>query len=253
MTIPESEERDRIELEMLLTKGTPLVAVQGYSSEEVIHVYQRASELCESLGQPSRLVPIFVGLALHHAVAGEVPLMRRFAEQSYSMASRGTDRVHKLLAHRAQGLSHMFLGNLSEAIRHYESVVRLYDPEQDRLLATTNLTDPRAASCALLAPLWWVSGYPDRARDLAGNAFQYASEQGHLNTTGFVTRWAGQALSMLCRNVESTKQHSEFLRTFAAEHHLELWRADSTIGLGWVAGKEGRLKEGRALLEEGSE
>ena len=50
LTLPESEERDRRELEFQMALGMPLVATEGYGTDVVMSVYERVQELGRTPG-----------------------------------------------------------------------------------------------------------------------------------------------------------------------------------------------------------
>jgi hypothetical protein len=49
--LPASIERDRAELDFQLAIGTPLIALSAWSDPAVAAAYERAGEICESLGE----------------------------------------------------------------------------------------------------------------------------------------------------------------------------------------------------------
>jgi predicted ATPase len=81
MTLPASTERDRLELEIQLALGTPLIALFSWSGAQVAATYERASILCERLGDAERVIPALFGLASNRLVRGETQAARRLAEQ----------------------------------------------------------------------------------------------------------------------------------------------------------------------------
>ena len=50
LTLPESQERDRRELELQMALGMSLVATEGYGTDAVSTVYERVQELGRRLG-----------------------------------------------------------------------------------------------------------------------------------------------------------------------------------------------------------
>jgi predicted ATPase len=55
--LPDSPERSRRELPLLLAIGPALIAVRGYGAPETERAYTRARELCERLGDPWSFSP----------------------------------------------------------------------------------------------------------------------------------------------------------------------------------------------------
>ena len=108
--LPASAERDRMELDFQLAIGTPLIALSGWSGPQVAAAYERASVLCESLGETEHLVPALFGLASNRVVRGQTRAAQRLAERCRALAERRRDPVDRLLAHRAMGAALMQLG-----------------------------------------------------------------------------------------------------------------------------------------------
>src|SRR5262249_52465685 len=61
-TLPETPERTRREVDMLIALGASLLAVKGYAASEVGETYTRARLLCEHLEDSSQLFPVLRGL-----------------------------------------------------------------------------------------------------------------------------------------------------------------------------------------------
>ena len=50
-SLPASTERDRLELDLQLAIGTPLIVLHGWGGQPVATAYERAGTLCERLGE----------------------------------------------------------------------------------------------------------------------------------------------------------------------------------------------------------
>jgi hypothetical protein len=61
-TLPETSERTRDELSLLIPLGPALIAMKGYTSAEVVHVYNRAYELCRDGGEEEQRFSVLTGL-----------------------------------------------------------------------------------------------------------------------------------------------------------------------------------------------
>ena len=55
LTLPESQQRDRRELELQMALGMPLAATEGYGTDVVNSVYERVHELGGGLGDTQKL------------------------------------------------------------------------------------------------------------------------------------------------------------------------------------------------------
>jgi predicted ATPase len=87
-TFPENAERDRRELELLVTLGPVLVTTQGYSRPEVGALYERALVLARRLDRHSHLIPVLSGAWVFHVVRGQLEISRELAQQCLDLANQ---------------------------------------------------------------------------------------------------------------------------------------------------------------------
>ena len=81
LKLPDTAERAEQELCLQLTLGVPLVATEGYAAPEVGHVYLRARELCQQLGETPDISEVLWGLRSFHALRAELGTAREIAEE----------------------------------------------------------------------------------------------------------------------------------------------------------------------------
>jgi predicted ATPase len=142
MTLPDTVERARQELDMQVTLGPVLMAVKGQFSPETQQAYARARELCQHVGETPQLFPVLHGLWRFHMVRAEFRTTRELAEQLFSLAQRAQDPALLLEAHRVMGQTMFCLGEMAPARAHFEQGMALYDPQQHRSHAFVYGQDP---------------------------------------------------------------------------------------------------------------
>jgi predicted ATPase len=79
-TLPDTPERMQQELQLQVTRGVSLVAVQGYAAPEVERVYSRARALCQHVGDTPQLFPVLRGLFLFYLNCGQMQTAQELAE-----------------------------------------------------------------------------------------------------------------------------------------------------------------------------
>ena len=163
MTLPDTLERARQELDMQTTLGPVLMAVKGFASLDTERAYARARELCQQVGETPQLFPVLYGLFRFHMVRAELQTTRELAEQLFSLAQRAQDPALLLEAHRVLGQTMFWLGEMAPARAHLEQGMALYDPQQHRSHAFVYGQDPGVACRSFAAMPIWVLGYPDQA------------------------------------------------------------------------------------------
>src|SRR5207249_8328869 len=100
-SLPNSPERDRLELQAQLCIGAILIATRGYAATEVEEAYSRARELCQQIGDKSHLFPALRGLWAFHIGRAEYHQARELGEQLLKLAESEEDHAIWLEAHRA--------------------------------------------------------------------------------------------------------------------------------------------------------
>jgi predicted ATPase len=250
MTLPNSTEKHRQELDFQLALGTPLAARHGYGSPPVGAARDRAIALCERLGDTQRLLPSLFGQFLYCLTSGRIPKALEYAERCQSMAAHTGDRVTRLIAHRAMGTALLEMGEFEAARAQYDQFLALHNAEWNRSLSVHYVTDSHATVLALLALSLWPLGYPDQAVAVREKAFKRAMEANHANTSGVVSIYAGAQLSVLLGNMEDVKSYVENLN--AREGRVPPWAINcGQILKGWAIGCAEQLEDGIALMQKG--
>src|SRR5271156_5037255 len=117
-TMPDSRERDQIELKIQMMMGPLLVAVQGFSSAELATNIQRAQELCRHAGETPEMFGVLAGLWSFDHANGQLRESRLLAERLLVMAWRMETDLSTAVAHNAMGASQLWLGEFSAAREH---------------------------------------------------------------------------------------------------------------------------------------
>jgi predicted ATPase len=80
VTLPESTQKDRQELDFQLALGTPLAAQHGYGNPLVGAARDRAIDLCEKLGDAQTLLPSLYGQYAYCIASGQIPKALEYSE-----------------------------------------------------------------------------------------------------------------------------------------------------------------------------
>ena len=250
MTLPDSPERDRLELAFQLALGTELQRVRGLAAPQVAVAYERATVLCDRLGDTEALIFTLFGLRAHMMMAGPARTCLRVAEQCLTTAERYSARDYRLLGHYGLGAARMQLGELSKARSELEHVVTLYDAERDRDLIARCSVDPRATALGFLSLVSWALGYPEQARRWWEAAHRSEIEQKHAHTSAHVRFYAGAQLAALLRDTVAARNQANAVIELADQHAMPIWRARATVLLGWAWGQADRVADAARLVEQ---
>ena len=250
MTLPDTLERARQELDVQTTLGPVLMAVKGFASLDTERAYARARELCQQLGETRQLFPVLYGLFRFHMVRSELQTARELAEQLFSLAQRAQDPALLLEAHRVLGQTMFLLGEIASARAHLEQGMALYDPQQHRSHAFLYGQDPGVMCRCIAAKSIWMLGYPDQALQSIHEALTLAQECTHPFSLAYAL---GQAayLHQFRREVQAVQERAEAVIAVSTEHRFPHWLKHGMILRGWALSARGEGAEGIAQIHQG--
>jgi predicted ATPase len=250
MTLPDTLERARQELDLQTTLGPVLMAVKGFASLDTERAYARARELCQQVGETPQLFPVLCGLFRFHTLRAELQTTRELAEQLFSIAQRTQDPELLLEAHRVMGSNMLWLGEIAPARAHSEQGVALYDPQQHRSHVFMYGHDPGVGCQSFAAISIWVLGYPDQALQSIQEALTLAQELTHPFSLAFALAWAA-TIHQFRRELKAVHERAEAVIATSTEHGFPFWLAFGTILRGWALTAQGAGAEGIAQIRQG--
>jgi len=174
--LPQTEERERRELDIQIDYGVALLATKGWYAPEMGSAYRRARELCESLDDHVRLFSVLFGLWSFHLVRGEHTKACGYADEMARLAPRLNQDGMLVQADWASGCSRFFKGQLAEADASLTRGIGRYDRQRDRLLAFQFGQDPCVSCLSFEAMTLWIRGFPDQADNKAKEAIALARD-----------------------------------------------------------------------------
>jgi len=244
-TLPDTPERARKELALLVTMGMPLKDTAGWTAPEVEAVYTRANALCERIGPTPDLFPTLWGLWMYHSSVSPVSECRRRGEQLLALAEGADDHALRLQAHHTLWTVESIAGNWREALDHADQGSAIYDPaahhEQTFLYGGH---DPGMCCRQFAAMSLWMLGYPDQALRRAQESVSLARELSHpmsvalaLQTLACVHQFRGEELE--------TRTEAERCQRLVVEHAIPLW---PSALVGWARARQGDVQGGLAEL-----
>jgi class 3 adenylate cyclase/predicted ATPase len=250
MTVPDTVERARQELEMQITLGPVLMAVKGQSSPDTERTYVRARELCQQVGETPQLFPVLHGLWRFYMVRAHLQTTQELAEQVFTLAQRAQDTGLLLEANRMMGQTMYWLGEMVQARAYFEQGMAIYDPQQHRSHAFVYGQDPGVACRAFAAWPIWVLGYPDQSLQSIQEALTLARELTHPFSLAFALTVAA-TVHQFRREVRAVLERAEALMTLSSEKGFAFWIAHGKILRGWAITAEGEEVEGITEMRQG--
>jgi len=249
-SLPESPERARRELDLLVALGVPLVLAKGHAAPEVERTYARARALSEQVGDVRQGFDALVGLRRFYLHREGPRAAYELGERLLTLAHSTSDPLQLSWAHALQAETLYFLGAFAQAREHCEEGLVFYDPQQGRADVSLYGNDVRIGCRLVRALALWHLGYPDQAVRGADEALALAQELSHPFTLVFTLHFSA-VLHQLCRQVQAVQEHEEAVVRISAERGFSLYLAFGTALRGWVLAAQGQEDEGLRQMEEG--
>ncbi len=196
--LPETPDRDRLELELRLLLGVPLNFMRGYASAEVGENYERAGKLCANVGDAQQLFEIVQSVWYAQMVASELDGATRSADELARIATRHQTAEFSLRAELARGRTEFWKGNFRAAARILTHFLNEIERQPIAMRAGMYGVQPLIPGLAICGLTLWFLGRPDEARTLAGRGLAFAEDSRQpFSIASALVHWA--ILELLCR------------------------------------------------------
>jgi DNA-binding winged helix-turn-helix (wHTH) protein/predicted ATPase len=248
--LPESVDRKRQELTLLIGRGAALTAIKGYGAAEVERTYVRSRELCRDMGDPPELFPALRGLAAFYVGRAKYEAARELGEQLLVLAGQTGDDAHYLEAHLSLGATFYFVGDFASALAHLEQAISRYDPVRHRAHAALYGQDPSILALGFKAVILWFLGRPSQA--LAANelALARSEEMGHRFSCALALCMSAY-LHLMRREAQEVEQQAAATLALASEHEFPYLAAEASIYRSWALTEQSGGEEGIASIRDG--
>ncbi len=239
--------REQIRLQVALIN--PLMHVKGYSAPETQAAMERARQLierAETLGEtpddPLLLFLVLYGFwtAKYNTFEGDV--CRDLAAQFLALAEKQGATVTRVIGHRIMAPSLTIRGDFVKARGHYDQAITLYDPTEHRHLAARFSADASVMTLTHRAWNLWLLGYPTTALSDANEAIKNAREIGQAVSLMFALLFVAR-FHILCGDYSAATALMQELSSLADEKGATLWKAQGTLGEGWILALTGKTVE----------
>ena len=248
--LPEGPQRIQHEIGLQITLGAPLMAVRGYTAQDVEKVFGRARELCRQIGETPQLFTALRGLRQYYQIRGDSQTAFELSEQLLRLAERAQDSALLMEAHNALGAALFWMSYFGPAHDHFNRVIGLYDPQVHRSHAFFYANDPGVVASSYAAWTLWYLGYTDQSLQRLDRALALARELAHPFSLAVALAY-GSSLHYFRRASGPAREWAEQAIALATEHGFPFWLAQGTMVRGWALTEQGRVAEGIAELRQG--
>ncbi|RWP32890.1 AAA family ATPase [Mesorhizobium sp.] len=258
-TLPDTQERVRLELDMQVALGTAFMAAKGWSSPATAAAFARAEELCERVDDITLRSVADYGRYLVYLLRGQLDAALATTTSMLRRAECDCDRATIMIAHRCVGITSVHRGDFDAGRKHMEASLALYDPNEHAALAYRFAYDPRIANLCYIAHALLHLGYPDQAFEKYTELLQAIRHHRHSPSAAFGL-FQSALFCTYSRDLAAYKRDSNFgadeaivdeLISISTEHGFSLWRTAGVILKGWVLIQAGESDSGLAQMRDG--
>jgi tetratricopeptide (TPR) repeat protein len=246
-SLPETPERQSRELALLTALSTLLGWVEGWGSERLAAVQQRALDLTRALGvEPA--APLFRSLAIASLSRRDFAAAGDLGQQLYARGERDADDVLRVEADYVLGIAAFWQGELDAARRHFESAVDRYRPEHRRAHLHMFGFDPKVICLSRLGNTLWFLGRSEAAERMRDEALLMADQIGHPYSRAIALVFAA-LLALEMRDAERLRAYTAMLKSEQGEHGTRPTQASSEALEGYLEVLDGREEDGKARIQ----
>ena len=248
--LPQSPARAVAELGLQMTYGLAIKTSKGYAIAEVGRAYERARELCRQVEDPSRVIPVLIGMSAHHIVSGEIRIAHDIALEMMALFERLGDRNLQMIGEWSLGASLFHLGSLEEAHQHLERALTLYDPAFHGARVWQTGVEPGIFCRCELSRTLTLRGFPDQGLAMVQRAVADARDLDHPQPLAFALLF--EIFMHLARRTPREVQRTYDQLSVVCQAHgiaQELHWAAPLVGRAFI--ELGDVKRGLRVLEEG--
>ncbi|HEV3493519.1 MAG TPA: AAA family ATPase [Reyranella sp.] len=242
-----------LELDLVVTQAMAMRSLRGYSAPEVEQALARARVLCANSDDIGKKVSVEWGLFQCSFVAGDIERARGFAAELHTLATQEPGEA-LVDAHLANGMVAFDAGEFAAAMASHESGARLCQPEIDQPRFHTHGQNAGLFCLSYLARTQCIVGHLDRGHATIARAREIAAmrsqEPGHIHSSLNVTIQAVR-LFHICGDLEAERRLASETIEVARRNRYVYYEAMGRCHLGWVAGAEGNVDDGVAMLSAG--
>ncbi len=245
--LPQGESRATAELQVRVLLGPALMAIQGYSHNDVLTNYQRAHALVGQVEESPAGFGILWGLWAQYFVAGQLHAARQPAEQVARMAHASEDPSLLAPAHHALGFVECYTAHYPETVALVEEALDRFDLEREQ---ANMLKFQFSSSLALMnmgATALWMLGKPDQARELAARSRPLAEQLAHPPSMAFAVT-ASSWFLQLAGQAEQVREVATFVTKLSEEEGFEFWPPLVSVFGGWAEMALGNVAGGAETM-----
>jgi tetratricopeptide (TPR) repeat protein len=231
--LPDTPERARRELKLILRWSAPTKALGGWTSPDLKPRYDRARELLRHVGESAEAMEFSFAVWTYYLVRCELKESRDIAGQCLEMARRTSSPVGLLAAHTSLANSAFWSGDLAACAAHVREAMAIYPDVDIELHLLQYGMDTRAVVNEFDVWTACLEGRFDDARTTWLEFLPQAEALKHpfslaiaLNTGAWMYQMAG--------DVDAARATAERVLDLSTEHGFPSYVGLGTMVRGWA-------------------
>jgi serine/threonine protein kinase/tetratricopeptide (TPR) repeat protein len=247
---PASPARSAAELPLWMTYALAIKTSKGYAVPEVGRAYERARELSRQVDDPSRVIPVLIGMSAHHIVSGEIRIAHDISLEMLALFERLGDPHLQMIGEWSVGAALFHLGALEAGHEHLEKAMTLYDPAFHGARVWQTGIEPGIFCRCELSRTMTLRGYPDTGLAMVQEAVAAAGALDHPQPRAFALLFE-MFVHLARRTPRDVQRTYEQLAVVCHAHGIaqEMYWAAPLVGRALI--EMGDLNRGLRVLEEG--
>ncbi len=247
---PASPARSAAELGLWMTYALAIKTSKGYAVAEVGHAYERARELSRQVEDPSRVIPVLIGMSAHHIVSGEIRIAHDISLEMMALFERLGDPHLQMIGEWSVGAALFHLGAIEAGHQHLEKAMTLYDPAFHGARVWQTGIEPGIFCRCELSRTTTLRGFPDTGLAMVQAAVAAAGALDHPQPRAFALLFE-MFIRLARREPREVQRAYEQLAVICDAHGIaqEMYWAAPLVGRAII--EMGDLKRGLRVLEEG--
>jgi class 3 adenylate cyclase/tetratricopeptide (TPR) repeat protein len=247
--LPESAERQRRQLDLLLKLGPALGITRGMQSAAADDTYRRAGEIAEHIGDGAALYRAKWGLWLGANLGRKTKLARERADELVKLAQQSNDSDQLLEAYHCRWSTAFFRGEAAEALADSRIGIATYDMARHRHLGPAfGGHDAGVCAFAVHCNAVQLSGNSAEGKKVAAQAIALAETLDHPFSLAHALHNAALGLQ-LAGDREATLAAAQRALALAEKFGLYAYGASSSVLVGWASAVGSGIADAASLID----
>ena len=213
-SLPATPALRREQIKSQVGLANALYHTQGFAAaiaafDQARIMIEQAERLGEHIEDPLLLYSVLYGFFIMKFMNFDGDAACALAKQFLALSEQQRATAPIMIGHRLMAMTLLLMGNVAEALSHFDRAWALYDPEAHRALATRFGHDVGVATLTFRPLALWLLGYPEAALAQADRAIATARETDHMPTLLFALR-----ASLIC--AAEIMQQRSYIRASAS-------------------------------------